>query len=46
MPEIDRLNEPTGWIDLEFIERERTPEQIVEVGIQLYLAGFSLPNTK
>ncbi len=46
MPEIDRLNGDTGWIDLEFVERERTPEPAIEVSIQLHLAGLSLSNTK
>ena len=46
MPEIDRLIGDSDWIDLEFMERERTPEEIVEVGIQLHLAGLSLSNTK
>ena len=46
MSEIDRLSGDSNWIDLEFMERERTPEQIVEVGIQLHLAGLSLSNTK
>ncbi|WP_255152638.1 IS6 family transposase [Halorarius halobius] len=46
MPETDRLSWCSDWIDLEFMERERTPEQIVEVGIQLHLAGLSLSNTK
>ncbi|WP_152039527.1 IS6 family transposase [Salinigranum salinum] len=46
MPEIDRLSGPTEWIDLEFVERERTPEFAIQVGIQLHLAGLSLSNTK
>jgi transposase-like protein len=46
MPETDRLIEFSDWNDLEFVERERTPEQIIEVGIQLHLAGLSLSNTK
>ena len=46
MPETDRLTGETDWIDLEFVERERTPESIIEVGIQLHLAGLSLSNTK
>ena len=46
MPEIDRLSGSTDWIDLEFVQRERTPERIIEVGIQLYLTGLSLSNTK
>jgi len=46
MHEIDRLSDSTDWIDLDFVERERTPKQIIEVGIQLHLAGLSLSNTK
>ena len=46
MPEINRLSEPTAWIDLEFVERQRTPEFAIQVGIQLHLAGLSLSNTK
>jgi transposase-like protein len=46
MPEFDRLNADCEWVKLEFVERERTPEQIVELGIQLHLAGLSLSNTK
>ena len=46
MHEIDRLSGSTDWIDLDFVQRERTPEQIIEVGIQLHLAGLSLSNTK
>jgi len=46
MPENERLSGPTSWIDLEFIERERTPREIVEVGIHLHVAGLSLSNTK
>ena len=46
MPEIDRLSEHTEWIDLGFVERQRTPEFAIQVGIQLHLAGLSLSNTK
>jgi putative transposase len=46
MTEFDRLNERSGWIDVEFVERERTPREIIEVGIQLHVAGISLSNTK
>ncbi|MCU4717759.1 IS6 family transposase [Halapricum hydrolyticum] len=46
MPEFDRLNGDSGWIDLEFMERERTPEEVVEMGIQLHLAVLSISNTK
>ncbi len=46
MHEIERLSGRTSWIDLEFIERERTPREIVELGIHLHVAGLSLSNTK
>ena len=46
MSETNRLTGEMDWIDLEFMERERTPESIIEVGIQLHLAGLSLSNTK
>jgi len=46
MPESDRLTRDCDWIDLGFVERERTPEQIIEEGIRLHLAGLSLSNTK
>jgi putative transposase len=46
MAEFDRLGGGIEWIDLEFVERERTPRQAIEVGIQLHLAGLSLSNTK
>jgi putative transposase len=46
MPEIDRLGGCIEWIDLEFVERERTPEFAIQVGIHLHLAGLSLSNTK
>jgi putative transposase len=34
------------WIDLEFVERQRVPEFVIQVGIQLYIAGLLLSNTK
>ena len=46
MPKTDRLSGGIDWIELEFPERERTPEPIIEVGTQLHLAGLSLSNTK
>ena len=46
MTKTDRLSGGIEWIDLEFVERERTPEQLIEVGIQLHLSGLSLSNTK
>jgi putative transposase len=45
MAELDRLSESTEWIDLEFVERERTPREIIEKGIRYHLAGLSLSNT-
>jgi transposase-like protein len=46
MNEIERLSSYTSWIDLEFVERERTARETIEVGIQLHVAGLSLSNTK
>ena len=45
MPESDRLIGSTEWIDLDFVERERTPHEIIEKGIRYHLAGLSLSNT-
>jgi putative transposase len=45
MAELDRLSESTEWIDLDFVERERTPREIIEKGIRYHLAGLSLSNT-
>jgi len=42
MAEIDRLNERTTWIDLSFVERDRTPPWAIEVGIRRHLAGMLL----
>ena len=46
--EIDRLNGSTDRIDVElgFVRRERIPERIADVGIQLRLVVLSLSNTK
>jgi putative transposase len=46
MSEFDRLSRNTEWIDLEFVERQRTPAFAIQVDIQLHLAGLSLSNTK
>ena len=46
MPETDRLSGDTEWIDMSFVERERTPRKLIKMGIQLHLAGLSLSNTK
>jgi len=45
MPEISRLSGCTDWIDLDFVERQRTPKRAMKLGIQLQLAGLSLSNT-
>jgi hypothetical protein len=45
MPEIDRLKRSTGCFELDFVEREATPEWAMKLGIRLHLAGLSLSNT-
>jgi putative transposase len=45
MPEISRLSGNRDWIDLDFVERERTPEPAMALGIQAHVAGLSLSNT-
>jgi len=42
MPEIERLTDSIAWIDLSFMERRRTPEWAIQVGIRCHLAGMSL----
>jgi hypothetical protein len=42
MAGIDRLSERIAWIDLSFVERDRTPRWAIEVGIRCHLAGMSL----
>jgi len=45
MPKNTRLS---GWldqIDLDFVEREATPQLLMKLSIQLHLAGLSLSNT-
>ena len=41
----NRFTSSIDWIELEFVEREQTPHEIIETGIQLHLAGLSLSNT-
>ncbi len=41
MAEIARLNGSSDWIDLGFVERERTPEPAMMLGIQSHVAGLS-----
>ncbi len=45
MAKINHLSGCSDWIDLNFVERERTPRQLMELGIRLHLAGLSLSNT-
>jgi putative transposase len=45
MPEIARLSGHSDWIDLDFVERERTPVPAMKLGIQMHLAGLSLSST-
>ena len=42
MPKIERLSESIAWIDLSFVERQRTPDWAIQVGIRCHLAGMSL----
>jgi len=44
MPKNAQLNGCVAQIDLEFVEREATP-QLLKLSIQLHLAGLSLCNT-
>jgi hypothetical protein len=46
MPEFNRLSGKTALIDLELMERQRTPEFAIQPGIQLHLAGLSLSNSR
>ena len=45
MAKITRLSGRSDWIELDFVERERTPSELMQVGIRLHLAGLSLSNT-
>ena len=44
MPENARLIGSIDQIDVEFVEREATPELLMKLGIQLHLTGLSLSN--
>ena len=44
MLDPERLSECITWIDLSFVERERTPGWAIQVGIRCHLAGMSLRN--
>jgi len=45
MLEIARLSDGSDRFELEFVEREATPEPAMNLGIRLHLAGLSLSNT-
>lgn len=45
MAEITRLSGRSDWIELDFVERERTPIELMKLGIRLHLSGLSLSNT-
>ncbi len=45
MSDITRLSGCSDWFELDFVERERTPSELMKLGIRLYLAGLSLSNT-
>jgi transposase-like protein len=45
MLEIDRPSEDIGCFELDFVEREATPEPAMRLGIRLHLAGLSLLGT-
>jgi putative transposase len=45
MAKIARFSGCSECIDLEFVERERTPSELMQLGIRLHLAGLSLSNT-
>lgn len=40
--EFDLLRLCIKWIDLSFVEREPTPEWVIQLGIRCYLAGILL----
>ncbi|OVE82841.1 IS6 family transposase [Natronolimnobius baerhuensis] len=45
MAKTVRLSGRSDWIELDFVERERTPRQLMKLGIRLHLAGLSPSNT-
>ena len=45
MAEITRLSGCNDWLELDFVERERTPSQLMKLGIRYHLSGLSLSNT-
>ena len=45
MPEFDRLGGSSIDIQLDFVEREQTPRELMQLSIQLQLRGLSLSDT-
>ncbi|GAA0310434.1 hypothetical protein GCM10009066_24690 [Halarchaeum salinum] len=45
MAEIARLSGCNDWIGLDFVERERPPSDLMQLGIRLHLSDLSLSNT-
>ncbi|ELZ50770.1 transposase, partial [Halorubrum coriense DSM 10284] len=45
MLNFDRLSGDSSCIELDFLERESTPEPAMKLGIRLHLAGLSLSDT-
>jgi len=43
---VNRLSGDTCWIELASVERERTPDQTIEIGIQLHLIHLSVLNIR
>jgi len=39
MLESERLSGCSDWIESDFVERERTPEPVIEIGIQINFGG-------
>jgi len=45
MAEITHLSGFKDWLELDFVERERTPSQLMKLDIRYHLSGLSLSNT-
>mgnify|MGYP000091380928 CR=1 FL=1 len=45
MPETDRLSGCIDWIDLEFVEKEETPQPLMKLSIELHVPKLSLGDT-
>jgi len=42
---ITHLSGCSDWLALDFVERKRTPSELMKLDIRLYLAELSLSNT-